>query len=79
MQRGGGNLGEVALTGAKWTVKFALKMLLDNRQLIEHVASSLYADETGRTDWARLQPPERAIWLQRVQSVILALSSRVNV
>lgn len=77
---GGGTqgLGALAVTGAKLTLKVALNMVLNNRQLIDYVASRLYEDETGSRDWKDLKPAEKAIWLQRVQSTIVALSGTVG-
>lgn len=74
----GPGLGDIAITGAKLTVKVALNMTLNNRQLIDHVASRLYEDETGQTDWKQLRPADKAIWIQRVQSTIVALSGTVG-
>lgn len=73
----GPGLGALAATGAKLTIKVALSMVLNNRQLIDYVASKLYEDETGSHDWKQLKPADRAIWLQRVQSVVTALSGTV--
>lgn len=79
MQPGGGpGFGALAITGAKLTLKVALNMVLNNRQLIDYVASKLYTDETGLDDWAKLKPADKAIWLQRVQSTIVALSGTVG-
>jgi hypothetical protein len=75
---GGPGFGALAVTGAKLTLKVALNMVLNNRQLIDYVASRLYADETGLSDWAKLKPTDKAIWLQRVQSTIVALSGTVG-
>jgi len=75
---GGPGLGALAVTGAKLTLKVALNMVLNNRQLIDYVASRLYEDETGQQDWKQLKPADRAIWLQRVQSTIVALSGTVG-
>ena len=75
---GGPGFGALAATGAKLTIKVALSMVLNNRQLIEYVASKLYEDETGQHNWSKLTPADKAIWLQRVQSTIVALSGTVG-
>jgi len=75
---GGPGFGALAITGAKLTLKVALNMVLNNRQLVDYVASRLYEDETGQHDWAKLKPADKAIWLQRVQSTIVALSGTVG-
>jgi hypothetical protein len=75
---GGPGLGALAVTGAKLTLKVALNMVLNNRQLIDYVASRLYEDEMGSQDWKQLKPADKAIWLQRVQSTIVALSGTVG-
>lgn len=75
---GGPGLGALAITGAKLTLKVAFNMVLNNRQLIDYVASRLYEDETGQHDWSKLKPADRAIWIQRVQSTIVALSGTVG-
>lgn len=76
--RGGGGFGDLAITGAKLTLKVALNMVLNNRQLIDYVASRLYEDETASQDWKQLKPADKAIWIQRVQSTITALSGTVG-
>lgn len=76
--RGGGGFGDLAITGAKLTLKVALNMVLNNRQLIDYVASKLYEDETGSQDWKQLKPVDKAIWIQRVQSTVTALSGTVG-
>lgn len=75
---GGPGFGALALTGTKLALKVALNMVLNNRQLIDYVASKLYEDETGQQDWAKLKPPDKAIWIQRVQSTVMALSGTVG-
>lgn len=75
---GGQGFGALAVTGAKLTLKVALNMVLNNRQLIDYVASRLYEDETSSQDWKQLKPADKAIWLQRVQSTIVALSGTVG-
>lgn len=75
---GGQGFGALAITGAKLTLKVALNMVLNNRQLIDYVASRLYEDETGSHDWKDLKAADKAIWLQRVQSTIVALSGTVG-
>lgn len=60
------------------TLKVALNMVLNNRQLIDYVASRLYEDETASQDWKQLKPADKAIWIQRVQSTITALSGTVG-
>lgn len=78
-QGGGPGFGALAITGARLTLKVALNMVLNNKPLIDHIASRVYEDETMKGDWSKKQPADRAIWHQRVQSTIVALSGTVGV
>lgn len=78
-QGGGPGLGAFAIMGTRMALKIALNMVLNNRNLIDHIASQMYADETMKGDWSKKQPADRAIWHQRVQSAIVALSGTVGV
>ena len=67
-----------AAMGAKMALKAALNLVLNNRNLIDHIAGRMYEDETMKNDWAKKTPADRALWHQRVQSVILGLSGIVG-
>lgn len=72
------NFGALAMSGAKLTLKMALNAVLNNRQLVDHIASRLHEDEADGVAWASLKAPQKAIWIQRVQSVVLALGESVG-
>lgn len=73
----GPGFGALAMKGAQLTIKVALNMVLNNRPLIDHIASQAYMDETGGR-WDKLSAGDRALWSNRVQSVIRAVSGTVG-
>lgn len=73
----GPGLGALAMKGAALTIKVALNMALNNRSIVEHIASQAYTDETGGR-WDKLSPGDKALWSARVQSVIRAVSGVVG-
>ena len=73
----GSPLGALAVA-AKLTLKVALGSVRDNRALTAHLAQRLYEEETLREDWAKLPANERAVWLQRVHTVIGALVASIG-
>ncbi len=74
----GGGLGALTMAAAKMTLKVALNTAVSNNRVINYAASRMYSDETGG-DWAKLDANGRAIWCQRVRSVILAVADTVPV
>lgn len=78
-QQGGPGLGAFAMSGARFALKAALNVVLANRPLIDHIASRMYEDEVMKSDWSKKSPADRAIWHQRVQSAIVALSGTLGI
>lgn len=73
---GGSGLGALTMAAAKMTLKVALNTAVSNSRVVNFAASRMYSDETGG-DWAKLDANGRAIWMQRVRSVILAVAETV--
>lgn len=73
----GNSFGALTMKSAQLAVKFALNMVLSNRQLMEYIASQAYTDETGGK-WDKLPIAEKALWSNRVQSTIRAISGTVG-
>lgn len=75
--QGGGGLGQLTMKSAQLAIKFALNMVLGNRELMNYIASQAYSEETGGK-WEKLSTAEQALWNNRVQSVIRAVSATVG-
>ena len=74
----GQGFGMLATMGAKLALKAALSVLLNSRNLIDHIAAAAYREETN-LDFAKLSPADKALWVNRVQSVIRATSGTVGI
>lgn len=72
----GGGFAALAMGTAKLTLKVALNSITSNPNIMSYAAGRLYADEVGG-DWDKVKPAERALWQQRVRSVIAALSETI--
>lgn len=72
----GGGFGALAMSTAKLTIKMALNSITSQPRIIGYAAERLYVEETGG-DWSKVNNNERALWQQRVRSVIQALSDTV--
>ena len=74
----GGGFGQIAMATAKLTLKAALNSITNNANIINYVSEQLYAHETGKTNWQTLPVENRAIWQQRVRTVVIALADTVS-
>lgn len=73
---GGGGFGALTMAAAKMTLKVALNTAVSNNRVINYAASKMYVDETGGV-WESLSVNDRAIWMNRVRSVILAVADTI--
>lgn len=73
----GNSFGALTMKSAQLAIKFALNTVLGNRSLMDYIASQAYEEETG-AHWSKLPLADKALWNNRVQSVIRAISSTVG-
>lgn len=73
---GGPGLGALLMGATKLTLRAALNNVTANSNIINYVAGKMYADETGG-DWGKVSVAERALWQQRVRTVVVALADTV--
>ena len=73
----GQGFGSLATMGAKLALKAALSVLLNSRNLIDHIAAAAYQEETN-LEFSKLSAGDKALWINRVQSVIRAASGTVG-
>lgn len=70
-------LGSLGGMAAKLMLKASLTMLLNTKSITDYLAAKAYNDETG-LDFKRLAPSDKALWVNRVQSIIRAASDTVS-
>lgn len=58
-------------------LRMALTYVRDNSAVMTFLAQRLYEEETRR-DWSKLPIESRAIWLQRVHTVLAALAATTS-
>ena len=73
----GPGLGALSSMAGKMVLKAALTVLLNTKSIVDHLAAEAYRDETD-LEFSKLSASEKALWVNRVQSVIRAASSTVS-
>ncbi len=70
-------LGALGGMAAKLALKTTLSLLQGNRGIMEYLAAEAYHDETGH-EFTKLNVSDRALWVNRVQSIMRAISDKVS-
>ena len=70
--------GALLMGATKMTLRAALNNVVANTQIIDYVASKMYVEETNG-DWSKVSVAERALWQQRVRSVVFGLVDTIAV